>query len=109
MVNADQSPEIPMRALTPVALCGLVLGVFVFGAASSAEAQDRRMVINVKPRSWLDSGKVVPVGSMQNYIYDVQGAGDINRFGSRSNNWGLLPDRFASGRGFMFETPIFGR
>lgn len=91
-----------MRALTLAALCGLTLTV-----ATAAEAQDRRMVIDVKPRSWLDAGKVVPVGSLQNYMYDTQGLSDSGRFGGRSSASGNLPDRFSAGRGFTVETPNF--
>lgn len=90
-----------MRILTLAALCGLTMTV-----ASAAVAQDRRLVIDVKPRSWLDAGKVVPVGSLQNYMYDTQGFSDSSRFGSRGGS-SLLPDRFSSGRGLTVETPHF--
>ncbi|HUN10738.1 MAG TPA: hypothetical protein PLE50_00495 [Rhabdaerophilum sp.] len=89
-----------MRAFALAALCGLSLTML--GAAS---AQDR-LVIRVKPRSWLDAGPVVPVGSMQNYMNDTGGIPDTSRFGAR-NGSSLLPDRFAAGRGFVFETPHF--
>lgn len=90
-----------MRAIALAALCGLT-----FSAVAGAQAQDRPLVIDVKPRSWLDAGKTVQVGSMQNYMYDTQGLGDSSRFGSRSS--GALPDRFSSGRGaFVFEMPRF--
>lgn len=91
-----------MRAALYAAICGTALCL-----VSAAEAQNRRLVIDVKPRSWLDAGKVVPVGSMQNYVYDVNGFGDTNRFGARGSNSGLLPDRFTGGRGFTFMSPIF--
>ncbi|HRE22286.1 MAG TPA: hypothetical protein PKW21_14825 [Rhabdaerophilum sp.] len=89
-----------MRALVLAALCGISLSTI--GAAS---AQDR-IVIRVKPRSWLDAGPVVPVGSMQNYMNDTGGIPDTSRFGARNGST-LLPDRFAAGRGFVFETPHF--
>lgn len=89
-----------MRALVLAALCGLSLSTI-----SAASAQDR-IVIRVKPRSWLDAGPVVPVGSMQNYMNDTGGIPDTARFGARNGST-LLPDRFASGRGFVFETPHF--
>lgn len=91
-----------MRALTLAALCGLT-----FSVVTVAEAQDRRLVIDVKPRSWLDAGKVVPVGSMQNYMYDTQGFSDSGRFMGRGGAASVLPDRFASGRGLTVETPHF--
>ena len=90
-----------MRAIALAAFCG-----FTFSAVASVQAQDRPLVIDVKPRSWLDAGKTVQVGSMQNYMYDTQGFGDSSRFGSRSS--GSLPDRFSSGRGaVVFEMPRF--
>ncbi len=91
-----------MRALALAVVCGLT-----FTLAGAAQAQSRRLVIEVKPRSWLDAGKVVPVGSMQNYIYDVQGSSDTGRFGARGSSSALLPDRFSAGRGFTVETPHF--
>lgn len=89
-----------MRALSLAALFGLALTV-----GTAAEAQERRMVIDVKPRSWLDAGKVVPVGSMQNYMNDLGGSSDSARFGARGAS--VLPDRFSAGRGFTVETPNF--
>ncbi len=90
-----------MRALVLAALCGLSLSTI-----SAATAQDR-LTIRVKPRSWLDAGPVVPVGSMQNYMYDTGSYADNSRFGSRGGFTNQLPDRFEAGRGFVFETPHF--
>jgi hypothetical protein len=87
------------NALALAALCGLSLTML--GAAS---AQDR-LVIRVKPRSWLDAGPVVPVGSMQNYMYDTGSYADNSRFGARGGSSNLLPDRFAGRPGFVVETP----
>jgi hypothetical protein len=101
MVNAVKPPEISMRAL----ILATVLGT-AFTVIGAASAQDRT-VITIKPRSWLDAGTHVPVGSMQNYMYDTGGSSDISRFGARSGNAGLLPDRHTAGRGFAFETPLF--
>ena len=68
-----------------------------FTLASLAHAQDRSsMHIDVKPRSWLDAGSEVLVGSMQNYMYDTQSMGSVG--GARYSNQGLLPDRFSGGR-----------
>lgn len=88
-----------MRLLALAALCGLSI------AAAGAASAQQRLKIEVKPRSWLDAGKVVPVGSLQNYMYDGGGPSDYSRFGSRGNT-SILPDRFSGGRGFTFETPI---
>lgn len=90
-----------MRAALIAATCGFA--VLLGGAAV---AQDKkRLVIELKPRSWLDAGKVVPVGSMQNYVTDLNGFGDSARFGVRGAS--NLPDRFSSGRGFTVNTPNF--
>jgi hypothetical protein len=89
--------------------------VFAFAAfslvlAGSAFAQSaNRIVIDIKPRSWLDAGRQVPVGSMQNYMLDTQGHSDTTRFGARGASSTLLPDRFSSGRGISFDAPIFLR
>ncbi len=91
-----------MRIVILAALCGLTLSM-----TNAAQAQDRRMVIDIKPRSWLDAGKVVPVGSMQNYIHDLGGASDSARFGARGSASNLLPDRFSAGRGITVATPNF--
>lgn len=88
-----------MRILALAAVCG-----FSIAMAGAASAQ-QRLRIEVKPRSFLDAGKVVPVGSMQNYMYDGGAASDHARFGSRGGT-SILPDRFSAGRGFTFETPI---
>lgn len=102
MVNGNQPSEILMRALALAAMCGLTLI-----AATAAKAQSHRLVIDVKPRSWLDAGKVVPVGSMQNYMNDLAGTSDTGRFGARGSSSSLLPDRFSAGRGFTVATPNF--
>jgi hypothetical protein len=101
MVNTVQPSEIPMRALVLAALCGLSLSM-----AGAAAAQER-LVLKVKPRSWLDAGTAVPVGSMQNYMTTTQGWGDISRFGARGGDCCSLHARPATEHGFfMFETPI---
>ncbi|WP_284177707.1 hypothetical protein [Rhabdaerophilum sp. SD176] len=88
----------------------VALAAFTVFLAGSAFAQSsNRLVIEVKPRSWLDAGRQVPVGSMQNYVYDTQGPSDAARFGARGSSPSLLPDRFSSGRGIPFESPIFWR
>lgn len=96
-----------MRALAPAALSLAALCGLTLLSVTAAEAQNRRLVIDVKPRSWLDAGKVVPVGSMQNYLYDVHGSSDTGRFGAQGSSSTLLPDRFSAGRGFTVATPNF--
>jgi hypothetical protein len=46
---------------------------------------------------------------MQNYMYDTQGPSDAARFGARGSSPSILPDRFSSGRGIPFESPVFWR
>lgn len=88
----------------------IAFAAFSLVLAGSAFAQSsNRIVIDVKPRSWLDAGRQVPVGSLQNYVYDTQGSSDTSRFGARGSSSTLLPDRFSSGRGISFESPIFAR
>lgn len=87
-----------MRRLALSALAGVS-----FFAIGAAEAQDRGLTLNVKPRSWLDAGTHVPVGSMQGYVYDQQGSRDTARYGARGSNSGFAPAR--PGEGITFETP----
>jgi len=59
-----------MRAAVVLAVLAAV------SVAMPAEAATRRKhkqypVITVKPRSFLDAGKEVPVGSMSHYVYDM--------------------------------------
>ena len=87
-----------------ITLSILSLSGFAVLSAVSAQAQDRGPLrIEIKPRSWLDAGKVVPVGSMQNYIYDTQGMGSVG--GARYSSQGLLPDRFSGGKPFTIDIP----
>jgi hypothetical protein len=79
----------------------------VTGAAFSADAQSRRpterpLVLRVQPRSYLDPGTVVPVGSLdrttsgyaqtQSYLLSPPYAPNRERFGS-----GVLPDPITNG------------
>lgn len=90
-----------MRHSTRLAVLGLSLLALAPALAEIAAAQSRRLPIEVRPRSWLDAGKVVPVGSMQGYVTDQQGAGfgGPGFGGARYSNQGLLPDRFSGGQG----------
>jgi hypothetical protein len=70
-------------------------------AVGAAQAQDRGLVLKVKPRSFLDAGTEVQVGSMQNYMYDQAGSRDIARFGARGSGTGFAPARPGEGIAFM--------
>ncbi len=104
-----------MRRLAALA----VLSVAAVGlAAPVAEAQSRRrnadgLVIRVQPRSFLDAGKVVPVGSMN---YPTSGYGQVasylnsppyigmrDRFGE-----GTLPDPITNGPFIGARNPFDG-
>lgn len=57
-----------------VAMVSLALGALAMTslAVTSADAQTRKREVIIKgkkPRSFLDSGRVVPVGSLSNYVY----------------------------------------
>jgi hypothetical protein len=100
-----------MRSLALAVLFGttFALAGAAIGSSGEAYAQSRRggIIIEVKPRSWLDAGPAVPLHSKQNYVYDSMNYSDNSRFGSRGGDFGLLPDRFSSGRGFAFESPVW--
>lgn len=72
-------------------------------AAGAASAQDRGLTLRVKPRSWLDAGTEVQVGSMQNYMYDTAGHRDFARFGARGASNSSMLTR--PGDGIPFNTP----
>lgn len=89
-----------MRGFMVGGICALCLSI-----SGAALAQSRNVTsFTVKPRSWLDAGPAVKVGSQQNYIYDVQTSTSSVTPGSRSSF--NLPDRFSGGRGaFVVDYP----
>lgn len=74
-------------------------------AALPAEARDRNrgLMIDVKPRSWLDAGSGVQVGYGRDYATNTAafGGGPVNGMSTRFD--GNLPDRGLSGRGWSFD------
>ena len=86
-----------------IAVLSLLTLAAVAGAAP-AEAQSRRgeegLIVNVRPRSYLDAGKVVPVGTLnryatsqvQSYLVSPPYIGMRDRFGE-----GTLPDPITNG------------
>jgi hypothetical protein len=93
-----------MRRLVAIAALSVAA---LAAAAPAAEAQVRRvrgdpLVVNVRPRSYLDAGNVVPVGSMN---YPTSGYGQtvsyLNMppyFGQRERfGASVLPDPVANG------------
>ena len=89
-------PEILMRNLA----LSLVFGASMV-AIGAAEAQERRMILNVKPRSFLDAGTQVEIGSKQSYVYDQAGSRDFARFGAQGSGTGFAPLRPGEGIAFM--------
>lgn len=71
-------------------------------ASGAAQAQDR-LILNVKPRSWLDAGTQVEVGSKQSYVYDQMGSSDLGRFGARGSSAVSFAPR--PGQGITFMSP----
>ncbi|MCC2652101.1 MAG: hypothetical protein K0R61_632 [Microvirga sp.] len=53
-----------------IALLGLasLAALTTIAVITDAQAQDRPLVLRVQPRSFLDPGPVVPVGSMNRYV-----------------------------------------
>lgn len=103
-----------MRALVVVALAsGFLASGAALPDAGEAQAQQRRtrgLAITVTPRSFLDAGKVVPVGRYQNYVSDHQSFGAAPSVGMNVFSSQPLPDRFSGGRGSIpvdFQAPAF--
>jgi hypothetical protein len=92
------------RAISLAVLLGMSVGftgVMADASFSSVEAghkKQRPLYVKVKPRSYLDAGKVAPVGSLSQYAvsnrYNTPMSHGIgNGFGSY-----LLPDPIGGGR-----------
>ncbi|HRK23315.1 MAG TPA: hypothetical protein PLQ11_00020 [Beijerinckiaceae bacterium] len=66
-------------------------------------ARDRGLVIDVKPRSWLDAGNVARAGQGRDYVTNTQAFGGAPMHGISSRSESNLPTRGLSGSGFAFE------
>jgi hypothetical protein len=71
----------------------------------AAEAQSRRgePIVRVKPRSFLDAGTTVQVGTFQNYstgMLPLRASDVTSGWGGPENR--ILPDRFGGARPFTF-------
>ena len=79
---------------------GLFIALAAIAATSLAEARPRRVVIH--GRSFLDSGRIVPVGSQQNYVTltTTLNRPILSTFRPDSFGDSVLPGRFGGiGRG----------
>ncbi len=80
--------------------------VTAFLAASPAFAQSggkRGLMIDVKPRSWLDAGTSVPVGYGRDYVTNTAAFGGAPTNGISSRGEMNLPGRGTNGGGFVFD------
>ncbi len=100
-----------MRRLAPTALsaCLATLGLAAFAVTAlpgSAEAQGVRrqrgdvLILNVRPRSFLDAGRVAPVGSENRYAGGWQVRSYLN-----SPPYANLNERYGGG---VLPDPIIG-
>ncbi len=81
---------------------------------TAADAQTRRrstMIIDVTPRSFLDAGRTVPVGTYSSYVYDQTPFSVGTERGRGLFSDLNLPDRFSAGRPVTvdFRAPDFLR
>jgi hypothetical protein len=99
------------KTITVAAAAATVALVAISGLAQDASAQERRrpMLLEVKPRSFLDGGRTAAVGSSSSYIYDQgsfrPGTGPTFAF----THDRPLPDRYNGGRPLTvdFQAPAF--
>ena len=85
-----------MRRLVVFSLAAVAAALAV---APSAEAQNRRrlgdggpLILDVRPRSYLDAGNVVPAGSLNRYAGEWQARSYLN-----TPPWHNMRDRFGEG------------
>lgn len=71
--------------------------------AGPLAARDRGLVIDVKPRSWLDAGNVARPGQGRDYITNTSAFGGAPTNGISSRGEGNLPTRGLSGPGIAFD------
>lgn len=87
-----------MRRLTVIGLASFA-ALGAFSVAAEAQAQDRPLVFRVQPRSFLDPGRVAPVGSLNRYATQGQLSYMTNP------PWNNQRDRFGEG---VLPDPIGG-
>ncbi|HZH11065.1 MAG TPA: hypothetical protein VEZ24_11925 [Microvirga sp.] len=87
-----------MRRLTVIGLASLA-ALGTFSVTAEAQVQDRPLTFRVQPRSFLDAGRVAPVGSLNRYATQGQLSYMTNP------PWGHQRDRFGEG---VLPDPIGG-
>lgn len=89
-----------MRISTAATFAALSL---LMASPLAARDQGQGLVIDVKPRSWLDAGKVAYTGQGRDYVTNTTtfGGGPVNGISSRGES--NLPSRGLSGGGLVFE------
>lgn len=100
-----------MRRFAILGLASLA-ALTTVSVVADAQAQDRPLVLRVQPRSFLDPGPVVPVGSMNRYVTAPMISAIANPpYGYQKDRFGegVLPDPiggpFVGGRN---PFPMFG-
>lgn len=80
-----------------------ILASLLVTAPLAARDRGQGLVIDVKPRSWLDAGKVAYTGQGRDYVTNTStfGGAPVNGISSRGES--ALPSRGLSGTGFVFE------
>lgn len=88
---------------TAALTAALFVSVLAVLPAAAQSSRSRGLVIDVKPRSWLDAGSAVPVGYGRDYVTNTAafGGAPVNGIAGRFES--NLPDRGLSGRGWAFD------
>jgi len=88
-------------ALLVSALCAAALAAGP--AAAQSKRQNNGLVIDVKPRSWLDAGTAVPVGHGRDYVTNTGAFNGIPVGGISSRYESNLPERGLGRPLFTFD------
>lgn len=86
-----------------VVLPAILIAVSALSSPLAARDRGEGLVIDVSPRSWLDAGKVPPVGQRRDYVTNTGAFGGSPTNGISSRADSNMPFRGISGPGFAFE------
>ena len=89
--------------ILPAAALAAVFAVAMLSSPVAAMDRNEGLVIDVKPRSWLDAGNVAPVSHNRDYVTNTGVFGGSPTNGISGRGEGNLPTRGLSGRGIAFE------